>query len=212
MKGLLVKDLLLLKNQKKLILIILIFAVLYPVMGMEEFTLYMMGIMGLIAASSTLSYDEFENGDCFLFTLPFTRKEYVAEKYLLCLCGIFVGLILGVASNLIISQVQGGAVEMEEILMLSLGAFLVFGGATAFMLPVYFRFGVEKGRLPAYIVMFAIFAASSRILGEIQSSYPEMGLTLPPKQVMFLGIFVIVSVLVLLSMAVSFRIMEKKEF
>ena len=37
----------------------------------------------LIFAITTISYDEFDNGLAFLMTLPVTRKQYVAEKYLL---------------------------------------------------------------------------------------------------------------------------------
>ena len=47
--------------------------------------------------------------------------------------------------------------KLRDIPILSMGAFLCFGGATAVMLPVYFRFVVETGRMPTYIVMFAIF-------------------------------------------------------
>ena len=31
---------------------------------------------------SSISYDEFDNGNAFLFSLPITRKDYVLEKYI----------------------------------------------------------------------------------------------------------------------------------
>ena len=40
-------------------------------------------IVTAIFAITTISYDEFDNGLAFLMTLPVTRKQYVAEKYLL---------------------------------------------------------------------------------------------------------------------------------
>ena len=90
MKGLLIKDFKLMKEQKNFLLIILIITI-----GMSLFTndlSFALGFLTFIVSLfslSTTSYDEFDNGNAFLFTLPITRSKYVIEKY-------YLSMILGI--------------------------------------------------------------------------------------------------------------------
>ena len=83
MKGLLIKDLKLMKVQKNFFF--MIFAV---GIGMAVFTdniSFIIGYISVVSAMFTLSsisYDEFDNGSAFLFSLPISRKDYVMEKYM----------------------------------------------------------------------------------------------------------------------------------
>ena len=83
MKGLLIKDLMLLKNQMRFFIM---FSMLCLFMLFINFNPgYVIGYMTLIFVMftfTTISYDEFDNGFTFLFTLPVSRKMYVREKYL----------------------------------------------------------------------------------------------------------------------------------
>ena len=84
MKGLLVKDFRLLKVQKNFFLLIIAVAI-----GMALFTNDVAPMLGFLAfvlsifTLSTISYDEFDNGNAFLFSLPVSRKDYAIEKYCL---------------------------------------------------------------------------------------------------------------------------------
>lgn len=60
-------------------------------------------MMFSIFSLTTISYDEFDNGMSFLFTLPVNRVKYVVEKYifgiLVCLCGFrMISIFAGAAS------------------------------------------------------------------------------------------------------------------
>ena len=85
MKGLLIKDFKLLKVQKNFFLLILCITI-----GMEIFTnsassSFIIGFLSFVATLFTLSsisYDEFDNGNAFLFSLPITRKSYVTEIWI----------------------------------------------------------------------------------------------------------------------------------
>ena len=83
MKGLLIKDLRLMKNMGNSLAIILLVAVgmSFYISDMSFIVIYM-AIIGTSFTSSTISYDEFDNGNAFLFSLPVSRKDYVLEKYL----------------------------------------------------------------------------------------------------------------------------------
>ena len=100
MKGLMVKDFHLLLTQSRFYMILLI--VLF-VAGTSTEAMYVAGYISIVFpmfAISTISYDEYDNGNAFLFTLPFTRKEYVLSKYLFGLLLCMFGSLLG--SSLVI--------------------------------------------------------------------------------------------------------------
>ena len=83
MKGLLIKDLKLMKNNgKNLLLVFLIIGTMMGIMTKELYAAvgYVTFIFTLFTVS-TISYDEYDNGYPFLFTLPITRRQYVNEKF-----------------------------------------------------------------------------------------------------------------------------------
>ena len=90
MKGLLIKDFRLIKVQKNFLF--LIGAIGIGLALLSENTVYTIGFISFIFSMlsiSTISYDELDNGNAFLFSLPVTRKTYTIEKY--CF-GLFMGL------------------------------------------------------------------------------------------------------------------------
>ena len=81
MKGLLIKDLKLLKGQKNFFVVLIVIAIVLSVsMSSPSFVIGYMTFIGAVFTLSTISYDEFDNGNAFLFTLPFSRMDYVIEK------------------------------------------------------------------------------------------------------------------------------------
>ena len=84
MKGLMIKDLKLMKNQKSFAVIFA--AVILFYLFTEVTAAIIIGYACIVSAMftvGTLSYDDLDNGNAFLFTLPFARKSYAAEKYIL---------------------------------------------------------------------------------------------------------------------------------
>ena len=85
MKGLFVKDIELMKQQKQFFILVVVMEVILNLAGSGSvsFATGYFTIVTAIFAITTISYDEFDNGLAFLMTLPVTRKQYVVEKYLL---------------------------------------------------------------------------------------------------------------------------------
>ena len=84
MKGLFVKDLKLMMLQKNFLLLIL--AIVIGMMIFTDDVIFPLSFLSFIVSLftvSTISYDDFDNGNAFLFTLPITRNHYVSEKYFL---------------------------------------------------------------------------------------------------------------------------------
>ena len=98
MRGLLVKDIELMKQQKQFFILVIVMGIILNLTGSGSvsFATGYFTIITAIFAITTMSYDEFDNGFVFLMTLPVSRKQYVAEKYIL---GIgLTGVAWGVAT------------------------------------------------------------------------------------------------------------------
>ena len=81
MKGLFVKDIELMKQQKQFFILVIVMGVILNLAGSgsSSFAAGYFTFVTAIFAITTISYDEFDNGLAFLMTLPVTRKQYVAD-------------------------------------------------------------------------------------------------------------------------------------
>ena len=159
MKALMIKDLKLLKGQKPLLGMMGVLMVIFVITGRHPgFLISYMTIMGAIFAVSTISYDEYNNGLTYLFTLPVSRRKYVREKYLFSImmsAAVAVGcLIITYAASLI----RADRLEMEELVIsgaaaLGVGIFMV-----SVVLPIELKLGAEKSRAAMAVVGGVIFA------------------------------------------------------
>ena len=218
MKGLLVKDFRLMKGQKNFLVLLFIMIAFVFISGMDaSFFMGYLPFLLMIAAMSTITYDEFDRGYSFLFTLPVSRRGYVKEKYVfgLLFCG---GIwILSVLISLIYVWITK-EIPIDDALMVnyavSIILVLVFMGIS---IPVQLKYGNEKGRLAVVAIGVGGFAV---IVGGIQLGKVfdiEMTAALQRVEKMGAGtvsvIGCIVSViLIVISYKISVRIMEKKEF
>ena len=117
MKGLLIKDFKLMKGQKNFF-----FLFFFVSIGMPAFSgdaSFMLGFLPFVLSLftlSTISYDEFDNGNAFLFTLPVSRTGYAIEKYVLAL--LLGGGAWAFAALLAVAfAVIKGTADIPEILM-----------------------------------------------------------------------------------------------
>ena len=96
MKGLLIKDYKLMLGQKTFLGMAALMAVLYlTIYKNPTFAVVFITVMCTMFTVSTLSYDEYENGMAYLFTLPISRNTYVLEKYAFALVNCIVtGVIM----------------------------------------------------------------------------------------------------------------------
>ena len=62
----------------------------------------------------TISYDEMNNGLAFLMTLPVTRRQYVAEKFICGLLSLFLGFVYTMVVAVIQSMIGNSAPDLKE--------------------------------------------------------------------------------------------------
>ncbi len=134
MKGLLVKDFLLMIKSKKVILFMLFIGIIGGINDISFATGYILMVLAILSLS-TISYDEANHGLKTLFTLPVSKMDYVKEKYLfsLIITGIgfvFLLTILGCFSK---------SGFMETLIILSTALLLL-----ALSLPFQLKEGNEK--------------------------------------------------------------------
>lgn len=217
MRGLLVKDIRLLANQKQFFIMIVLISVMLAGTGQD--LLFIISYITMLSAFftvSTINYDEFNNGFAFLFTMPVSRRGYAMEKYLFALAmGGVAWAVSTVFSGIYLSQTDP-AWNGGEWMLAALEIFMILGVIVAVMLPIQLKFGVEKSR--AAMVIFAlVLMAVLMLAGKIKEFIsPEWMMKLSSLNVSMMGIFVsgvvIFAAALLISINISVRIMEKKQF
>ena len=215
MKGLLLKDMLLLKNNKKLYAILVFFAVMYPMLGMGSFTITFLGMMGLIISISTMNYDEFDNGNSFLFSLAFKRSTYVAEKYILCVGGGVLGALSGALVCFAASKISGNSALLEGMAENLCVAVLLYSLSSSVMLPIFIRFGAEKGRLASYLTLAAFFLLGFGVMKFLPTAGKDVivsKLESIPVAGIVTGLVLVVVLAVILSIFLSLRFIRNREF
>ena len=217
MKGLLIKDFRLMKVQKNFLTLITVIGVFMALFSENvSYTIGFISFIFSLFSISSISYDELDNGNAFLFSLPVTRKTYIIEKY--CF-----GMIMGLGAWIIISMLSvaigigRGQETVGELITIAFIILPLVLFMLAVMVPVMLKFGAEKGRV-AVVILFAVLYLTIVMLAEsvqqwgedflpILDSLPEIGIGT------FLGILIAAAVLILLlSVRISIGIVKKKEF
>lgn len=218
MKGLLVKDFKLMMLQKNFFLLIL--AIVIGMMVFTDDVTFPLGFLCFVVSLftlSTISYDDFDNGNAFLFTLPITRNSYVIEKY--CLGLLFGGVAWILATVLgVIATVFKGTLAITDLMLVALIILPIMIVIQAIMIPFQLKFGGDKGRI-AMLGAFGALAVIALIIVKGAKAIFNIDLvhvfnTLPTVS---MGMFVVIAVMValvllLISMKISLSIMNKKEF
>lgn len=218
MKGLLLKDFKLIKEQK-MFFIIIAFITIGMVFVNYDFS-FIIGYPSFIFSLfvlSTISYDELDNGYTFLFTLPISKKSYVLEKYIF---GILTGGLCWVVTTILTTLYQAVTLHGFNILeWLSAAAIIlsVLFIMLAVMIPFQLKFGSEKVRIMMFITFGIIFVISFLIQKVISILNIDIIALIHPILIsntsIVVGIAIIISILLLLlSYRLSIKIMIHREF
>ena len=216
MKGLLLMDFKFLKRQRKFLMVVSLLVLVFLFQEeMSSFGVsYATMLFGFFAVNS-IYYDEANNGNPFLFTLPFSRKEYVISKYLF---GFIMGGCAWVISSLlgiIFLSVSGSSVNTGEWLATGFISLILLLIMFSIMLPIQFKFGMEKGRIATIIFFVAIFVLLYSFGGEEHTKTIQAVVTflngINPAALL-LGASLVAVALTAVSMVSSTCIIQKKEF
>ena len=159
MLGLIKKDLLMVKSNLKLVIII--FAVLFIMSLQKEFDMsFIPPFIVAMLFMSTFSYDEYNKWDAYAVTLPNGRKSVVASKYLATIILIAISIIITIILNIVVGLVNNN-INYESMLSTMTGCFFGIVLIVSIIYPFIFKYGIEKGRIGLFIGSFAIVAVIS---------------------------------------------------
>ncbi len=150
MKGLLIKDFyVILKQLKLFVAIIGVLALING--GMAQFALFMCAAFPLTA----ISYDEQSKWNDFAIMLPYKKRDLALSKYILGYLSVFVVAISSTLTQFIFSLIKTSPTDFTfSTLFMATGIALSF---IALEMPIFLKFGVEKGRLA--FILYIVFVS-----------------------------------------------------
>lgn len=160
MRGLLVKDFLVLKKQLKFFLIAMVLWSLTPGLSSHAFATLFSAMLPITA----IAYDERSKWNAFAAMMPYSPRNIVFEKYILGYIIMAAFFVMSIISNFIFSFVYPHASSNytnSAVLIMPMCAALLM---IAFVLPIVFKIGVEKARI-ALMICVGVFTAVMTLLG-----------------------------------------------
>ncbi|MBO4389514.1 MAG: ABC-2 transporter permease [Lachnospiraceae bacterium] len=218
MRGLIEKDIRLMLQRKTFLLVFVAIAVILGIYMDGTFVVSYCCLAGLVFSISTLSYDEYDNGYPFLFSLPISRKGYAAEKLLFTFGCVLAGWIVGLILQIPISFFKGNLTD--DITGFYTGALLflaLFLIVVAILVPVELHFGMEKSRIAMAGLFggcFLIGLAGPKLIEFLNINTEELKATVLslPVPALVGGVIGITLIIMGASYLITALVMEKKEF
>ena len=202
MKGLILKDLLILKNlMRNILFAMLAFVLLSVMMKNYYYAGFIIPFYIVMLIISVFSYDELNNSNGYIITLPFSRKTIVKARYILSLINIGIALLIGLLLSLIIPLLTVGGV----IIVISL------------LIPFFYKFGVQKGRMMLFIVIIGL----SLVIGTVFALFENAKLPIANfinniaslhYLIIIVGIILLILFVLYISYRISCKVYQKKEF
>jgi hypothetical protein len=157
-KGLIYKDLFLLKEAFPIVALAVLFLLFTIILGFSGGFLalcIMLMVFAVKVVESTLIYDETDGWDSFVLTAPVSRKEIIRSKYLLQILSLAGAFLISAVILLLISLVPMFSGEEWLFLMLFVGFCyaLVYG---AVVIPIYLKFGQHASRYVAFAILVVV--------------------------------------------------------
>ena len=212
MRGMMQKDLCLLLQRSRVLVVLVGIAVLMAFSTDGSFVIGYLTMLCAILTIGTISYDEYDNGYPFLLTLPITRKTYVNGKYLFCVLGGLAGWCISVVIFIGCSLVKGNAFSLSD-LPETLAFIPVLGLIIAIMLPLQLKYGAEKSRVVIMLIGgggWALGYFGMKLLPDTQQ-LSAMAANISDRTIIVVLIAICLAAFAA-SYLISLHIMEKKEF
>ena len=180
---------------------ILLYEAVYIIAGKEWMFLSILSVaLGGMLSYSAIGYDERSGWNRFVLTTAYSRKDYVLGKYLVAFTGTLGGALLMAAAG-VIAAVTGRVPFGEGMAplsgMMACGVLI----ALSIVLPLAFRFGMEKARLLNVLVIVLICGGAGVVAGiggDLTGNIPQgmaaLNLILPAAAVLLLACSCLLSV------------------
>lgn len=210
MLGFIKKDLLVMKNNLKyFLLMILVFAFFSRESNIIYFIPIFISIMIFI---TTFSYDDYNKWNTYAITLPLSREKIVLAKYLTSLL-LMVGTVLITFLLSFVIGTVNHSFDFDEVFPMLFGGLFALVLLQSFMYPLIYQFGTEKGRIGLFVGVFAVSGLVGYLVNHVKIDTTTFtGFIQFFNQYGILLLSIVMVILFVGSYFVSKRIYLKKEF
>ena len=208
MKGLLYKDFKLIKRQLAIIGIFIFVMFINVATNKNYYILPVLFMLISYVITPTIIYHDVQsNFSKFIFATPCTKRDYVLSKYF----PAFITAILSLFVNVIFSSFSG--MSLQDIILIGTIGFSLSLLSIVFLIPMIFKFGVEKGKILMVIFYFIIFALISRVR-KIMELVNEFSVRFQFLTIYHIGIILLILTLLItaVSIFISVKIIKNKDF
>ena len=212
MKGLILKDICNQLGQLKTFAMMLVIFIVCFANSAEGTLIIMCAVYATVMVINNLAMDESCQWEIFALTMPVTRRQLVLAKYIVAIFYALLGIVVGTAATLITRLLGFGSGDATfwELLQISVVGIVIAAIFISLLLPVDFKYGVQKGRLVLFGVAAFIGGGGVLLSGKedmLDGFFSRFSGTVGG---LFFGALTLL--LLLISFTISSRIMEKKEF
>ncbi len=208
-------------NQKKFLVLYLFIAAVLGFSMDSTFIVSYVPMVATIIALSTISYDYNDNGLSFIMTLPNKPGDYAVAKYIFSVITVTAMWLVSIVIQFASFMIQKSEVSTAEVLISDAVMLPLFFLILAVMLPIELKYSPEKARVVMFVifgvVMLAVLGGKSiidsmaakglinpdKVTGAVQSFSGPAGL---------IAIYAACIIALSISMMISIRIMQNKEF
>lgn len=210
MLGFIKKDLLVMKNNLKyFLLMILVFAFFSRESNIIYFIPIFISIMIFI---TTFSYDDYNKWNTYAITLPLSREKIVLAKYMTSLL-LMVGTVLITFLLSFVIGTVNHSFDFDEVFPMIFGGLFALVLLQSFMYPLIYKFGTEKGRIGLFVGVFAVSGLVGYLVNHVKIDTTAFtGFIQFFNQYGILLLSIVMVILFVGSYFVSKRIYLKKEF
>ncbi len=155
MKGFIKKDLLLIKNNLKIYLIIYAVYIMMAFQGQMDISSLPV-VLSVLLMMSSFNYDNYNKWNAYSATLPNGRENVVRAKYISTLILVLITTTINTIISFVIAYFNPKVVEVEEIIPIMLGVTLAAIIMLSIIYPIIYKVGVEKAGIVTFILIFGI--------------------------------------------------------
>ena len=212
MKGLILKDICNQLGQLKAFAMMLVIFIVCFANSAEGTLIIMCAVYATVMVISNLAMDESCQWEIFALTMPVTRRQLVLAKYIVAIFYALLGIVVGTAATLIIRLLGFGSGDAAfwELLQISVVGIVIAAIFISLLLPVDFKYGVQKGRLVLFGVAAFIGGGGVLLSGKEEMLNGFFSRFSGSSGGLFFGALALL--LLLISFTISNRILDKKEF
>jgi len=175
MKGLLIKELIHLRLYGRVIACMVLFFLFFGVFqgtleGIASILAMLSIMLTVMLGLNSMSFDASCKWDCFALSLPLSRRQLVAAKYLFVL---IMAAALFLLDGILCGILVPFGLRFSEALLVFCGCFAAGICLIAVFFPLLYRFGIERARL--FYLLLVLLPVGGRLLaGKLGLSLPEV--------------------------------------